>query len=159
MSSSSTSSTLVVIGSGPGIGVHTASLFAAQKFTIIALISRNAINLERSRQRVLETAKSAGKSPEVRTWSTDITDAEMFKKTLKEVESMGVVSCVHFNAARVGLSDIGVFGENDLIQDFKVGDHDRRSEWGRADRLGHKCGIIYCRTVGNPSSPARNRQP
>ncbi|RFU25722.1 hypothetical protein B7463_g10620, partial [Scytalidium lignicola] len=115
-----TMSTLVVIGSGPGIGASTASLFAARKFSKIALISRNLTRLSEDRDKVIASARSAGRNVDVKAWSVDITDSETYIKVLKEVEKFGDVSCVHFNAARVDLSTLLEFDENEMLYDFKT---------------------------------------
>ncbi|KAH8805323.1 hypothetical protein F5884DRAFT_444510 [Xylogone sp. PMI_703] len=113
-------STFVVIGSGPGIGVLTASLFAARKFDKIALISRNATRLSEDRNKVIASASAAGRKVEVKTWSVDITDTDKYRAVLKEVEKFGKVSCVQFNAARVNLSALLEFDQNEILYDFKT---------------------------------------
>lgn len=112
--------TLVLIGSGPMIGVSTASLFATRKFSNIALISRDPTRLAQDRDSVLSAAKAAGKTITVRTFATDIKNTPAFEKVLKEVEAMGRISVVVFNAARVGPSEMFKFSEGDIIDDFKV---------------------------------------
>ena len=108
---------LVVIGCGPGIGVATAALFAAHSFNKIALIARNAQRLEDYRATVLNTAKSA----HVKSWDVDVTQSAALNAVLTDVERMGQISCVLFNAARVGPSGFFGFGEEGLINDFKIG--------------------------------------
>jgi len=118
--SSSAANVLVLIGSGPGIGVATASLFAAQSpqvFSSIALVSRDATRLGIDRESILAASSHAIK---VRTFSQDITDSPGFERTLKEVEKMGTVSCVLFNAARVEPSDLFEFPDEELMRDFKT---------------------------------------
>ncbi len=55
-------SVLVVIGSGPGIGVATASLFAQKRSGKIALLARNASRLQEDKSSVLDAARQAGKN-------------------------------------------------------------------------------------------------
>jgi len=114
--------TLVLIGSGPGIGSATASLFASKHFSKIALISRDATRLSQDRTTILESIKaiSPERKVEVKTWSADITSTLSFKKVLKEVETFGRVTCVIFNAARVALSDVLSFPEEEVVKDFMV---------------------------------------
>ena len=114
------SSVLVVIGSGPGIGLATASLFASYKFSKIALISRQSARLGEERAAVLQAAKAAGRNIEVFTFSQDIRETESFQRTLKRVEELGEISCVHFNAARVGPSNLLTYDEKEVISDFMV---------------------------------------
>ena len=111
---------LLVIGSGPGIGVTTASLFAQRKFTRIALISRDKTRISKDRETILQAARSANKTIEVQTWSVDITNTTEFKTVLQETEKFATFSCVLFNAARVEPSDLLTFPEEEILKDFKV---------------------------------------
>jgi short-subunit dehydrogenase len=120
---SSTSETLVVIGSGPGIGVSTASLFALKKFNKIALVSRDKKRLEQDRETVLSFLSSkTDKKVEIKTWSADVIDSASYKKVLEEVEQFGEITCVVFNPARVKPSELFTFGENEIVKDFMVSD-------------------------------------
>ncbi|KAE9372831.1 hypothetical protein N431DRAFT_505132 [Stipitochalara longipes BDJ] len=96
----------VIIGCGPGIGVATAGIFAAHSFDKIALIARNTQGLENCRATV-------------KCWDVDITQSAALNAVLIEVERMGQISCVLFNAARVGTSEFFDFTEEDLINDFQ----------------------------------------
>jgi NAD(P)-dependent dehydrogenase (short-subunit alcohol dehydrogenase family) len=116
----SVTSTLLVVGSGPGIGVSTASLFASRKFNKIALISRDPERIKEDRESVLQNARKAGRNVEVKTWNVDVTDTIALQKILKEVERFGSVSCVLFNAARVGMSKLLEFEESEILKDFMV---------------------------------------
>jgi NAD(P)-dependent dehydrogenase (short-subunit alcohol dehydrogenase family) len=113
-------SVLVVIGSGPGIGVATASIFARRKFDKIALISRDGARLQQDRATILQTATAAGRDVEVSTFAQDVCETISFQKTLKRVEELGVISCVHFNAARVHPSNLLTYDEKDVVEDFVV---------------------------------------
>ncbi|SMR61852.1 unnamed protein product [Zymoseptoria tritici ST99CH_1A5] len=93
--------TLLVLGSGPGIGVGVASTFAVRGFTHIALVSRNGDRLKEDQGKVLDAIQERGYSCQVKTWTCDLTDFEALGKTLKEVEGFGTLECVLFNAARV----------------------------------------------------------
>jgi NAD(P)-dependent dehydrogenase (short-subunit alcohol dehydrogenase family) len=120
--SSSNTQTLVVIGSGPGIGVSTASLFASKKFNNVALLSRDSARLATDRQRILDAAKEANRNVDVELWTTDITDSASLQSTLTTVqERMPNITCVLFNAARVAPSELLAHDENEMILDFKVG--------------------------------------
>ena len=111
---------LVVIGSGPGIGLSTASIFASRKFTKIALISRDSSRISKDKAAVVEAAKAAGRVCEVSTFSQDVAETASFQKTLKKVEELGEISCVFFNAARVHPSDLMTYEEKEIIEDFMV---------------------------------------
>jgi short-subunit dehydrogenase len=148
--------TLVLIGSGPMIGVSTASLFATRQFSNIALISRNATRLAQDRESVLSAAKAANKNVEVRTFATDITNTPAFEKVLREVETMGRISIVVFNAARVGPSEMFKFSEDDIIQDFKVRSPNFSTHLISVELIiynqDHNDSYIYCCPLGNASS-------
>jgi NAD(P)-dependent dehydrogenase (short-subunit alcohol dehydrogenase family) len=121
------SQTLVLIGSGPGIGVSVASLFAARKFDTIALISRSQSRLQDDRSIVLKAAEKAGRKVDVKLFAVDITSSE-YEKTLDEVAKLGGVSCVVFNPARVGANTLFELGEEQMIKDFQVSSCPARSE-------------------------------
>ncbi|GIZ38075.1 hypothetical protein CKM354_000150100 [Cercospora kikuchii] len=93
--------TLVVLGSGPGIGVAVAQAFSVRGFTHIALVSRNAERLKEDQDKVLDSIQERGYSCQVKTWACDLSDLDALKKTLGEIEGYGELECVLFNAARV----------------------------------------------------------
>lgn len=112
--------TLVVLGSGPGIGVGVACNFSVRGFTHIALVSRNGDRLKQDQDKVLDAIQERGYSCQVKTWTCDLTDLDQLKKTLGEVESYGSLECVLFNAARVaGKPPLEESLEN-IEQDFRV---------------------------------------
>jgi len=111
---------LLIIGSGPGIGVTAASLFAQRKYTKIALISRDKTRLPKDRETILQAANSVGKIVEVQTWSVDITNSAAFTVVLKETEKFATFTCVLFNAARVEPSHLLTFPEEEILKDFKT---------------------------------------
>lgn len=153
--------TLVLIGSGPMIGVSAASLFATRKFSNIALISRDATRLSNDRDSVLAAAKAAGKDVTIRTFATDIKNTPAFEKVLEEVETMGHISAVVFNAARVGPSELFKFPEEEIIEDFKVCLHPFLSRdqatniFNSDDNHSH----IHCSPLGHASPGPGDRQP
>ncbi|CEL06534.1 hypothetical protein ASPCAL09707 [Aspergillus calidoustus] len=111
---------LLLLGSGPGIGVSVASRFARSHFSAVALIARNAEQLSKDRAAVLAAAADAGRQVEVRTWQTDVSELELLEKTLREVEAFGSVECVYFNAARVAPSPLLEFPVEGIEADFRV---------------------------------------
>lgn len=117
----STSPTLLVIGSGPGIGVSTAALFAQKRFERIALISRRSDRLAEDKATIATKVGSA-KNVDITTWAVDITDSVEFKKTLHDIElwAQGNIECVLYNAARVNYSTLTSFTDDELLYDFKV---------------------------------------
>ncbi|KAK4539858.1 hypothetical protein LTR36_010319 [Oleoguttula mirabilis] len=112
--------TLVVIGSGPGIGVSVACAFSVRGFTHIALVSRNKDRLKEDQERVLDAIQERGYSCQVRTWVCDVSDLNALRLTLKELESFGALECVLFNPARVaGKPPLDEDLEN-IEQDFRL---------------------------------------
>nr|POF05472.1 dehydrogenase/reductase sdr family member 12 [Quercus suber] len=94
--------TLLVLGSGPGIGVGVASTFAVRGFTHIALVARSSDKLKEDQGKVLDAIQERGYSCQVKTWACDLTDFERLNTVLGEVDGWGDLECVFFNAARVG---------------------------------------------------------
>ena len=111
---------LVVVGSGPGIGVHTASLFASRGFGHVVLLSRNSQRLEEDAKTVKD---AAGGDIKVDTVPVDIADTKALEKALAGVkDKIGdtQLEAVLFNAARIGLSKFFEFAVEDMEQDFRV---------------------------------------
>ena len=115
--------TLLVLGSGPGIGVAVARAFSVRGFTHIALVSRNKERLAEDEDSVLDAIQERGYSCQVRTWQCDLSDLEALKKVLGEVERFGTLECVFFNAARVAGKPPLEEGVEDIERDFKVRFH------------------------------------
>ncbi|PVH76941.1 hypothetical protein DL98DRAFT_517649 [Cadophora sp. DSE1049] len=117
----STTPTLLLIGSGPGLGLGISKSFATHKFSKIALISRDSPRLTSEKNSIESSVlASTGKEVQVKTWSVDIVESEKFKGVLKEVGEWGMVTCVVFNAARVQPSEILVEEEGEIVKDFMV---------------------------------------
>ncbi|KAF9892058.1 hypothetical protein FE257_002464 [Aspergillus nanangensis] len=112
--------TLLLIGSGPGIGGSVASLFAQRYFDRVALFARTASQLQKDREAVLSAAATASRPVDVQTWQVDIANPELFKNALREVELWGTLECVYFNAARVEGSLFFDFPIDGIEYDLKV---------------------------------------
>jgi len=92
--------TLLVIGSGPGIGNHVGGLFAAQGFNRVILLARNEERLKQDKRDVESKAGRSGIS--VETIQVNISDKSALQNALKQVEKIGgEIECVFFNAARI----------------------------------------------------------
>jgi NAD(P)-dependent dehydrogenase (short-subunit alcohol dehydrogenase family) len=108
----------VVVGSGPGIGVATASKFASEGFNI-ALLSRSADRLQEDVTKVKSAAK---RNVQIQAFAVDASDHVALKKTLAEVQQkMGSPEVVLYNVARIAPSSIGETEPEFLLDDFKVG--------------------------------------
>lgn len=93
--------TLLILGSGPGIGIAVAKVFSVRGFTHVALVSRNKERLAQDEDGVLDAIQERGYSCRVKTWVCDISDLKQLNSTLKDIESFGSLECVLFNPARV----------------------------------------------------------
>lgn len=113
-------STLVVIGSGPGIGSSTAAEFAQKGFDKVVLVSRNADRLKEDCLAVEKAAQDAQRNVSVKSWAVDITDVSAYEKVLGEISNYGTLECLLFNAARVQTSDIMKEPLEEMELDFKV---------------------------------------
>lgn len=112
--------TLLILGSGPKIGVHVASCLSVRGFTHVALVSRDGERLEKDQDAVLDAIQERGYSCQVRTWTCDISDLEQLQKTLDEVKGFGGLQCVLFNAARVAGKPPVEESVEAIEQDFRV---------------------------------------
>ncbi len=106
----------VILGSGPGIGVATGSLFASNGFDV-ALLSRNAERLDQDLARV----RQANSNVKVQAYPVDLGDHNALALALGKVEDdFGPPEVVYYNAARVAPSKIGQTGADFVLEDFKV---------------------------------------
>jgi NAD(P)-dependent dehydrogenase (short-subunit alcohol dehydrogenase family) len=107
---------IVILGSGPGIGVATGSLFASKGFDV-ALLSRNAERLDRDVARV----QKGNPNVKVRAYPVDLGDHNALAAALGKIEvDLGPPEVVYYNAARVAPSKMGQTGPDFLLEDFKV---------------------------------------
>lgn len=121
MSDHSGNKLIVVIGSGPGIGVGVASYFASKNFSKVALLSRNAERLQQDAETVKSDSKHAGTSPIIKTYPVDVADASALQRTLKQVDDdLGPPEVVVYNASRLRQTKFGEVDAEDLVEDFKV---------------------------------------
>ena len=115
----STSGLLVVVGSGPGIGSATASLFASNGFNI-ALMSRSAERLKEDQARV----SKANSKIECNVFPADVADSSALKRALNQIhESMGPPEVVLFNTARIAPTTIGETDPSDSRSRLPAHEH------------------------------------
>jgi NAD(P)-dependent dehydrogenase (short-subunit alcohol dehydrogenase family) len=109
---------MVMIGSGPGIGLATSKLFASKGFNI-ALIARSADRLKDDAAQVQAAAKES--SVKVEIFPVDVTDHAAFRSALADVhKKLGAPEVVIYNAARVGPSEFGKFTPEEMLQDYRL---------------------------------------
>jgi NAD(P)-dependent dehydrogenase (short-subunit alcohol dehydrogenase family) len=119
---------IIVLGSGPGIGVHVAAHFASHTFDKVALISRNAERLNEDSESVrkaVEAAKASSNitsySLEISTYATDLAVTSQIEETLnKIVKTLGKPEVVLYNAAMLVKSGLFEYSEADLELGWKV---------------------------------------
>jgi NAD(P)-dependent dehydrogenase (short-subunit alcohol dehydrogenase family) len=132
--------TLVILGSGPGIGIAVAKVFSVRGFTHVALVSRNKERLAQDEDGVLDAIQERGYSCRVKTWVCDISDLKQLNSTLKEIESFGSLECVLFNPARVA-------GEPPLEESTEAVEADFRVCVLKLQRTSHKTNMNSSRTL------------
>lgn len=114
----STGKTLLVVGSGPGIGRAVTTLFASKGYSNVVLVARGAESLK-AEQAAVEQA--VGSQVKVRTIAVDITDTDALLKGLDEADAaFGKPELVFFNAARVLPSAFFEHDVKEIEYDLKV---------------------------------------
>ncbi|KAF2786654.1 NAD(P)-binding protein [Melanomma pulvis-pyrius CBS 109.77] len=110
--------TIVVFGSGPGIGNHVASSFAAHGFTHVILLARNTERLSTDAAFV----KSASPNVNVTTLRLDLADLSSIPSVLSKIEDLAPeLEVVFFNAAVVKFTGTALDAPvSELETDFKV---------------------------------------
>ena len=104
----------------PGIGLSVAKAFARKHFDKVAICARNAERLASEKSEIEDTAKQAGRSIEVSTFPTDLSDIASLRKTLKEIEELGPIGSVYHNAARINPTEPLTTPVKEIEEDFKV---------------------------------------
>ncbi|CAN8103843.1 unnamed protein product [Discula destructiva] len=113
-----TSKTLLVIGSGPGIGRALTTLLASKRYNHIALIARRAEQLEIEKKAVEDTV---GSHIKVKAYALDVVDTDALAKALDNVdEELGKPECIFYNAARVIPSQLLSHDVKEVEYDLKI---------------------------------------
>jgi len=111
------SRTLVVFGSGPGIGNHVAADFALKGFNHIILLARNSKSLASN----AEFVKSKAPDVKVDTLSLDLSDLSAIPPTLKKIEELSSgIEVVFFNAAVIKPTPVLEVPTEELELDYRV---------------------------------------
>ncbi|KAI1085083.1 NAD(P)-binding protein [Whalleya microplaca] len=110
--------TLVVIGSGPGIGRAVTSLFASKRYNNVALIARRAEQLGIERDAL---QKAVGPQVNIKTFALDVVDSSALLRALQDVDAeLGKPECIFYNAAQVLPSQLLSHDVKDIEYDFKI---------------------------------------
>lgn len=115
----SSTKTIVVFGSGPGIGNHVAKEFASNGFTHVILLARNESRLQEDKAWVAE----AGSHVKVDTLRLDLSDTSSIPTVLGKIDDLvggAAVDVIFFNAARVKTSEPLTTPVEEIEEDFKV---------------------------------------
>ncbi|KAK3367773.1 hypothetical protein B0H63DRAFT_405091 [Podospora didyma] len=113
----SSNRTILVIGSGPGIGRSISTLFASKRYNNVVLIGRRAEQLK------LEQAAVEAASPtvSVKIYAVDATDTAALLAALDDAEAaFGKPEVIFCNAARVLPSALLEHDVKDIEYDFKI---------------------------------------
>lgn len=110
--------TIVIIGTGPGIGRSVTSLFASNRYNKIALLAR------RDEQLQLEKAavEAAVRHPvTVKTYVVDVSDGDALVSAMDKIDAdLGQPEVIFYNAARVVFSNFFEHPVKEIEYDFKV---------------------------------------
>jgi short-subunit dehydrogenase len=114
----SSSRTIVVFGSGPGIGNHVASEFVSNGFNHVILLARNENRLLEDKAAIAKTSSNV----KVDTFRLDLSDLASIPSVLKKIEQVAPeLDVVFFNAARIKSSGVLEVPVQEIEEDFKVG--------------------------------------
>jgi NAD(P)-dependent dehydrogenase (short-subunit alcohol dehydrogenase family) len=111
--------TIVVFGSGPGIGRSVATHFASQGFDHLILLSRNASRLEEDKAAV--NAAASNKNVRIDTTTVDLSSQESIQQALQHIDSLAQgIEVVFFNGARVAPTPLFETPVEEIENDFRV---------------------------------------
>jgi NAD(P)-dependent dehydrogenase (short-subunit alcohol dehydrogenase family) len=114
-------SAFVLFGSGPGIGLHVASLFAQKHFQHVVLLSRDKDRLEEDAAAV----RAARPGIHVTAIPCDLSELQSVRDALSAIDKFlqagkATLEVVCFNAARVRPTDLLTEPPEEYEKDFKV---------------------------------------
>ncbi|KAF2004399.1 NAD(P)-binding protein [Amniculicola lignicola CBS 123094] len=113
----SASRTLVVFGSGPGVGNHVAAEFAAHGFNHVILLARNEARLQDDAAQVYQASSSV----KVDMLRIDLSDLASIPAVLKKIDELSSdIEAILFNAARISGSQVLTTPIEELQEDFTV---------------------------------------
>lgn len=109
--------TIVVFGSGPGIGRHVAAEFASHGFNHVILLARNESRLQEDKEFVTK----ASPDTKVDILTLDLSDLKAIPPVLEKISQLAPkIDVVFFNAARIQFSDVLTTPVEEIEEDFKV---------------------------------------
>jgi NAD(P)-dependent dehydrogenase (short-subunit alcohol dehydrogenase family) len=109
--------TIVVFGSGPGIGRSVAQEFAANGFNHIILLARHHANLHQDKLAIEKISTNI----KIDTITVNLADKASLKEALAKIDSLAKeIEFVLYNGARVAPSTLLEFPVEEMELDFKV---------------------------------------
>ncbi|QDS74738.1 hypothetical protein FKW77_000988 [Venturia effusa] len=106
--------TIVVFGSGPGIGRSVAQEFASNGFTHVILLARHHGRLHQDKTAVEKCVKDI----KVDVLTVDLSDKASLQETLTKIDSLSKeIECVFYNGARVAPSTLLEFPVEEMELD------------------------------------------
>lgn len=109
--------TIVVFGSGPGIGRSVAQEFASNGFNHVILLARHHARLDQDKMAVEKSSKDV----KVDLLTVNLADKASVKEALTKIDSLSKdIECVFYNGARVAPSTLLEFPVEEMELDFKV---------------------------------------
>ncbi|TID14678.1 putative NADP(+)-dependent dehydrogenase [Venturia nashicola] len=109
--------TIVVFGSGPGIGRSVAQEFASNGFNYVILLARNHTRLHQDKTAIEKSCKDV----KVDLLTVNLADKASLKETLAKIDLLSNdIECVFYNGARVAPSTLLEFPVEEVELDFKT---------------------------------------
>lgn len=113
--------TIIILGSGPGIGNHIAASFLSKGFTHAILLSRNTTRLQEDAAFVQPHASSP--TAKVSTLRLDLSDLASIPSVLEQIDNLlagQAPEVIVFNAARIKQTEVLSVPVSEIEEDFRV---------------------------------------
>jgi NAD(P)-dependent dehydrogenase (short-subunit alcohol dehydrogenase family) len=109
--------TIVVFGSGPGIGRSVAQEFATNGFNHVILLARHHAHLYQDKIAIAKSSTNV----KIDTITVNLADKTSLKDALVKIDSLAEeIECILYNGARVAPSTLLEFPVEEMELDFKV---------------------------------------
>jgi NAD(P)-dependent dehydrogenase (short-subunit alcohol dehydrogenase family) len=109
--------TIVVFGSGPGIGRSVAQEFATNGFNHVILLARHHAHLHQDKMAIEKLSTNV----KIDTITVNLADKASLKDAFSKINSLTKeIECVLYNGARVAPSPLLEFPVEEMELDFKV---------------------------------------
>ena len=113
----SSSRSIVVFGSGPGIGRSVAQEFVSNGFNHVILLARHHARLHEDKTAIEKISTNV----KIDTMTVNLADKASLKEAFSKIDSLSKeIECVFYNGARVAPSPLLEFPVEEMELDFKV---------------------------------------